>query len=298
MSRCAMLFSATARAIRRIRPARRFDRVRASRKLYRLTLEWWQEGIDDLFDYLNRGGWDRIQRHVRQRLPLAALQKALSDDDRRFLVELLAGYRFFDDIEQRAAAIVEATRAGTFNEAARFALRQLGVASPTFEVRNERILHFLMERKLADAHAARNNLDGILGAILENFYHLGRNPYDSEFIARLKKEMGSAADWQARRLALTETGIASELAQIEVYRRNGVTRKRWNILGVNTRDTHAALSGVEIGIEEQFDVGGYPADHPLDPRLPAKELVNCHCWLTPVVSDDFQLDPARIWEGD
>lgn len=298
MSCACIIFSATARALRRLKPPRRFDRIRASRKLHRITSEWWREGIDALCEYLDAGGWDRIQEFVQRRLPVAGLRKALTDEERRFLAELLAGFRFYDDAERRAAAIVEATRFDTFNEAARFALRQLGVASPDFQLRNERIRDFLLERKQADVHAARNNLDSILSTILDNFYDLGRNPYDADFVGRLKKELGGAADWQARRFALTETGIASELAQAEVYRRNGVTRKRWNILGINTRDTHAALDGVEVGIDEEFQVGGYPADHPLDPRLPAGELVNCHCWLTPVVSDDFELDPARIWEGD
>lgn len=298
MSCACVIFSATARALRRLKPPRRFDRIRASRKLYRMTSEWWREGIDALFSYLDQGGWDRIQQFVQRRLPVTALRKALEEEERRFLLDLLAGFRFYDDAGRRAAAIVEATRLETFNEAARFALRQLGVVSPDFHLRNERIRGFLLERKQADVHAARNNFDSILSTILDNFYELGRNPYDADFIAGLRKELGGAADWQARRFALTETGIASELAQLEVYRRNGVTRKRWNILGVNTRDTHAALDGVEVGIDEPFMVGGYPADHPLDPRLPARELVNCHCWLTPVVSDEFELDPARIWEGE
>jgi hypothetical protein len=96
---------------------------------------------------------------------------------------------------------------------------------------------------------------------------------------------------------LWRTGIASELAQVETYRRNGVGGKRWNCTGVNTRDAHAELGGESIGIDEKFDCGGYAADHPLDPSLPADELVNCHCWVSPVVSDDFEIDPERIWEG-
>ncbi len=62
--------------------------------------------------------------------------------------------------------------------------------------------------------------------------------------------------------------------------------------------THAALDGAQVGIDETWDVGGFPADHPLDPKLPAGEIVNCHCWMSPVVNDDFQIDPSRIWEGE
>ncbi|HZL57334.1 MAG TPA: hypothetical protein VFC21_09645, partial [Bryobacteraceae bacterium] len=124
-----------------------------------------------------------------------------------------------------------------------------------------------------------------------------RNPYNDKFVEALRADLDVKTDWQAKRFALTETGIASELAQVETYRRNGVSNKRWNVTGVGTRADHADLSGAVAGIADKFDCGGYAADHPLDPSLPADELVNCHCWISPVVSDDFEIDPDRIWEG-
>jgi hypothetical protein len=293
-SGCA-IFSATARCLRKIRRPSQFNRHRASVALRRKTEAYWRGGASALFDYLDAGDrWSEIQRHCRRSI---ALSKAMSDDDREFLVRLLAELGYYEDVEAAAAVIVEATQFATFESAAKFAMAQLGVAAPQFTLKNERLRDFIMSRADAAVHATRNNLDGILDTIVRNFYELGSNPYDATFIKELQSAIGKATAWEARRFALTETGIVAERAQIETYRRNGVTRKRWNIRGVNTRPSHQALSGVEIDIDEKFDVGGYPADHPLDPTLPPGELINCRCSHSPVVSDDFQIDPDRVWEG-
>ena len=38
-----------------------------------------------------------------------------------------------------------------------------------------------------------------------------------------------------------------------------------------------ALEGVTVGINENFDVGGYPALYPLAATLPIWETANCRC---------------------
>lgn len=292
------IYSATANLLRKVHKPRRFNRQHAAQPLTKQTAAYWTGGLDALFEYLaDSDRWNDIQRHCRVNQVAASVQKSMSDDDKRFLVALLAKFDYYDDVEAAAAAIVEATRFETFEAAATFALQRLGIRSADFTLKNERIRDMILARASADVHAARNNLDGILQTIVRNFYDLGSNPYDSKFIAELRSSLGDVTAWEARRFALTETGIAAELAQVETYRRNGVTRKRWNILGRNTRESHQALDQVEADIDGKFDVGGYAADHPLDPSLPAGELVNCHCWLTPVVSDDFQIDPSKVWEG-
>lgn len=292
-------FGATAALLRKVRRARRFDRVRASRPLAERVRDYWNRGIEALFAYMDQsGGWDKILRHTGLAQLAATVRKDMTDEDRRLLLEILSNFGYFDDVDAVAAAIVRATRFDTFEQAAQFALGQLGVRGAAFQLRNERIRELLMQRKSAEIFATRSYIERVMETIMRHFHELGRNPYDDrEFLADLKRDLNYAADWQAKRFALTETAIAAEMAQIEVYRRSGVRRKQWNILGLNTRPTHMELSGVEIGIEEKYYVGGYEADHPCDPRLPPEELVNCHCWLTPVVGDDFQLDPARIWEG-
>ncbi len=300
MTRFDTAFNAVARCLRKVSRSKRFDRAKAARPLDKRMRECWRDATAALFEYLTETeAWDKIQAHVRLDLAAdeATVEKALKDSDKKLIAELLAKFGGGADIEQAAAAIVQATSVDTFEQAARHALGQLGIKAADFELRNERILDLLGQRENAAIFASRNEIAGAMDTIIQNFYELGRNPYDARFIADLKKDLGYKADYQAKRFALTETGIAAELAQAETYRRNGVGRKQWNILGVNTRPTHAELSGVQVAIDETFNVGGFDADHPLDPNLPAEELVNCHCWLSPVVDDEYTIDPSRIWEG-
>lgn len=63
----------------------------------------------------------------------------------------------------------------------------------------------------------------------------------------------------------------------------GYTLKTWHgMLDKRERDTHIAMEGTTVPIEQPFDVGGsflmMPGDWSLDPD-PA-EVVNCRCWLT------------------
>jgi hypothetical protein len=293
------IYDATARCLRKVSRAKRFDRSKAAQALDKGMRKCWRDGHAALFGHLDTiEGWDKIQAHIR--LGIASeeksIEKALTDRDRKFIAELLAKFGT-DDIEETAAAIILATSVETFEAAAKHALAQLGIRAADFTLRNERILDLLGQRENAAIFASRNEIAGAMDTIIENFYELGRNPYDSRFLAALKKNLGYKADWEAKRFALTETGISAEVAQAETYRRNGITRKQWNILARNTRPTHEVLAGVQVGIDETFDVGGFAADHPCDQSLPAEELVNCHCWLSPVVDDEYTIDPSRIWEG-
>lgn len=300
MSATFVAFNALARCFRKVNRAKRFNRTKAARSLHGQMRSCWLEARDALFEYLDAtDGWDKLQEHIRLGLAADAksIAKALTDRDRKFIAELLAKFGT-GDAEQTAAGIVAATSVDTFEAAAKFALGQLGIRAADFELRNERILDLLSKRKDAAVFSTRREISEAMETITRNFYELGRNPYNSELLDDLKKQLGYKADFQAQRFALTETGIAAEVAQIETYRRNGVMRKQWNILGRNTRPTHEALAGVQVDIGEKFDVGGFAADCPCDPSLPAHELVNCHCWLSPVVDDEYQIDPSKIWEGE
>lgn len=291
-------FNALGFVIRRINRPRRFDRAAAMKPLLKEVSGYWSDGLDALFSYLSlHEGWEKIQRHVQLELASGQFAKALSASDRTFIANLLTNFDFFGDVDKQAKTIIEATSFDTFAEAGKFALGQIGIGSSDFELKNEQIREKLLERAGAAIFATRNHIDSVFDTVVREFYDLGRNPYNAKFIEALRADLDVKTDWQAQRFALTETGIASELAQVETYRRNGVGKKRWNVTGQNTRSDHADLSGAVIGIADKFDCGGYGADHPLDPALPADELVNCHCWISPIVSDDFAIDPDRIWEG-
>jgi len=293
------LFNATARGLRKVRRSRRFDRTKPTKRMWGEVRGYWSGGIDALFEYLDdSGGFDTIQRHTQLAAVSGAIEKSLSDADRAMLAELLSQFGYFDDVQARAEVIIAATSFPTFEEAAKFALAQLGITAADFALRNEAVKEVLLSRIDAAVFATRHHIDRAMDTIVTQFHELGRNPHDPRFIRELRKDLGVETDWEAQRFAVTETGISSQVAQAETYRRSGVETKVWNVLGRNTRPSHAALAGVEIGIDEQFDVGGYPADRPCDPSLSPGELINCQCWLTPGVDDDFEVDPGNVWEGE
>jgi hypothetical protein len=78
-------------------------------------------------------------------------------------------------------------------------------------------------------------------------------------------------------IARTETIRASAAGSMEIFRDWNVQKKEWlaTMGDGRTRDTHAEANGQVVGIDEKFDIGGYPADCPGDPALPPEEAINC-----------------------
>lgn len=88
---------------------------------------------------------------------------------------------------------------------------------------------------------------------------------------------------QVERVLRTETGRLYEgaaAARVDrVVSDSGLSAEvGWiTTLDGRERDSHRALNGTWIKYGEKFDVGGHPADGPLDPALPPEEAVNCRC---------------------
>lgn len=106
-------------------------------------------------------------------------------------------------------------------------------------------------------------------------------------IAKDISNIGVADYKQALRIAITEGGRLRSLAREDSYQeanKLGISlKKRWlSTLDHKTRDTHRALDGVTIDIDEEFEIRGYKA---LQPRLfgVASEDINCRCDTITVV---------------
>jgi SPP1 gp7 family putative phage head morphogenesis protein len=102
---------------------------------------------------------------------------------------------------------------------------------------------------------------------------------------RVRDAAGVAAP-RATTIARTEVIGASNAGSIEGMRTLAASfgiedmKKTWIATRDNrTRPTHLAVNGKEVGLDETFTVGGWPADRPHDPLLPADETVNCRCTL-------------------
>lgn len=84
----------------------------------------------------------------------------------------------------------------------------------------------------------------------------------------------------ARTFATAVCGFATKEAVRQRYPRDTDTVRRtktWRHHGSkNPRDSHAAMDGETVGLDERFSNG---ADYPGDLGLPAEETVNCRCTI-------------------
>lgn len=85
-------------------------------------------------------------------------------------------------------------------------------------------------------------------------------------------------------VGLTEAWTRQEEAQIideqelEINNKKISVRKTFfAILDMKTRPTHATADGQQVGINDDFIVGGFKAKFPRDPNLPAEESIGCRC---------------------
>lgn len=98
---------------------------------------------------------------------------------------------------------------------------------------------------------------------------------------------------RARTTAITETLTASSRAQWEAYNQSpSVTKKKWKHSGTKKnkpRENHVELDGTEVRTDEEFAIpeSEETCQFPRDPVLSAKERVNCHCVLGPVVDEEI-----------
>lgn len=114
-----------------------------------------------------------------------------------------------------------------------------------------------------------------------------------KIIKRIQKVTGQA-EYQARRVAQTERNRVQSQARAdalhEAAQAGVIVTKKWSARMRNTRDSHAALNGVEIPENEKFrTIWGNELRYPGDPEAPASEVINCHCVLIP----DVKLPPEN-----
>lgn len=108
-----------------------------------------------------------------------------------------------------------------------------------------------------------------------------------KLIRRIRNVMGNSA-YCAKRIAQTERNRVQSQARSDTIREAAeagvVMHKRWSTRMINSRDSHVALNGVEIPEGEKFHtIWGNALSYPGDPDAPAREVINCHCVLVPVV---------------
>jgi len=102
----------------------------------------------------------------------------------------------------------------------------------------------------------------------------------------------------ARRIARTEVGAATQAAQVEGYRQSGNTQgKVWlTSLDGDVRDAHRIHGqfrtlDAKFTLESSMSAGVEEADAPRDPVLSAGNRVNCRCYVIPILMGE---DPTNV----
>lgn len=106
---------------------------------------------------------------------------------------------------------------------------------------------------------------------------------------RIQRVMQNGA-YNARRIAQTERTRIQSQARWDVMRNaaaQGIPmEKMWIARMKNTRDSHADLNRRTAKVDEPFTtIWGNELMYPGDPNAPAREVINCHCVLRPVLGD-------------
>lgn len=101
--------------------------------------------------------------------------------------------------------------------------------------------------------------------------------------ASIIKKLDAEKDyWQTRamRIARTETTGAYGAGSLYGLTEEGVECKEWlATLDSRTRVAHAAAHAQTRRTNGEFNIGGYMAQYPGDPNLPANQVVHCRCCL-------------------
>lgn len=91
-------------------------------------------------------------------------------------------------------------------------------------------------------------------------------------------ESGSVED--IMRVVDTDTHRVYEQAAYDTALEAGAKNKTWNVLGINTRDSHWYLDQLTIPIDKEFyTYKGHHTYYPGEFGEPDED-VNCRCWLT------------------
>ena len=117
-----------------------------------------------------------------------------------------------------------------------------------------------------------------------------RGETQEQLLARIRNVTGREQG-DAMRILRTESTHIESMAQqqtaIEHWRKTGVKpMKRWVCMFHNSRDSHIAMHGQTVGVDEYFTLpSGQPIKYPGDSSAGAAEVCNCQCRMEIVPGD-------------
>ena len=134
---------------------------------------------------------------------------------------------------------------------------------------------------------AGENIVSVTGSLKEKLVDITRglmaeDTYGVEKLTQMIfKEYNTIAEWMVRRIAQTETMIGlAEAGDVAARSLDIGFTKTWSVSGLgNTRDSHLAMDGIEVGDDEPFQLEDCLMMYPHDSSFgaPAGEIINCAC---------------------
>jgi hypothetical protein len=116
---------------------------------------------------------------------------------------------------------------------------------------------------------------------------LAENLTNEAMAQKLWEKLDGRAAWEARRIASTEMTRTEGFGGVEGYKQNeSIELKGWNCQKLDTsREDHVDADGQEVGVDEDFDIGGEAMAWPGDDRASAGNVCGCRCSTYPIVGE-------------
>ena len=230
----------------------------------------------------------RLLRSQRKKF-LSGVNDFVSKDSKETLEAILVYFtqNLFagDDFEERFQELTEGFLQQTIEELASVIMDSLDPEVP-FKVLSSSSTNWIKGWSEELAEIMKLNTHEAVENVLTDAIENGSSIQDIELTLRDLPQFDRS---RARTTAITEVLAASSAAQQEAYSQSpAVIAKKWRHSGGkknNPRENHMALDGTVIGVNEEFTIpgSGETCLHPRDSKLSAKERVNCHCVLGPVI---------------
>lgn len=101
-----------------------------------------------------------------------------------------------------------------------------------------------------------------------------------QFASTINDLYGESMGYRSMRIARTELTGAINNGTVATLADEGFTQKEWStVMDGHERDSHAAVNGQTVAIDEPFKLAGGDGMYPGDESLPPEETVNCRCAL-------------------
>ena len=238
----------------------------------------------------------RLAMQERQFVPL--VKKYLLTQADRIKARMLEGVANHNLIDIEAESKAYAERFFPFYERAFRLAGQSGfhatqgkLYDPTEDVKAEGDKFIVSPEQLAklraqiakSAHLFNETTRGVVAASIEDA--AVENLTTEATAQKLWADLKTRAAWECRRIASTEMTRTDGWGSVEGYKQNEtIDMKGWNCQMLDTsRDSHMESDGQEVGVDEDFTIGGEAMAWPGDDRASAGNVCNCRCSTYPVV---------------